>query len=319
MLYKIFIDGESGTTGLEIKQRLSTHCGVEVISIDQSLQKNTNERLKMFDKADLVFLCLPDSSAKSIMEEVDTDTGVIDASTAHRVDANWVYGLPELCRGQRDKIRSSNRVANPGCHATGFILLIRPLVDAGYLSENALLNFHSLTGYSGGGKTMINSYEKAEYPADNLRAPRHYALTQMHKHLPEMQIQSGITTPPLFSPIVGNFYRGMHVTVPLHSRILKKKTAPDELMDFYRARYKNDSLISVKNVEDVFCEGFVNADGMAGNNGMEITVCGNSERMMLMARYDNLGKGASGAAIQNMNIMLGFPESDGLQIKKDSE
>lgn len=319
MSYKIFIDGESGTTGLEIKQRLSKVAGVDILSIDPNVRKNIGERLNMFARSDLVFLCLPDSDARTIMLKADPEIKVIDASTAHRTADNWVYGMPELSSEQRQKIKESNRVANPGCHATGFILLVRPLIDAGIIPEDAFLNFHSITGYSGGGKEMIWSYEGRTGKLTELKSPRQYALTQDHKHLPEIQTQSRISISPVFSPIVGDFYKGMLITIPLHGKMLKKRYGPLELVDFYRKRYKCDPLILVKDIEDVSASGFVDADGMAGHDNVEITVSGNNQRMTLMARYDNLGKGASGAAIQNMNIMLGLPELEGLQIKKDGE
>ncbi len=316
---KIFIDGEAGTTGLEIKSRLSGQEGIEILSIDEELRKDHVERLRLYKEADIVFLCLPDAESAAISSEADPDTKIIDASTTHRVSEGWVYGLPELVsqvgNSQKDKIKNANRIANPGCHATGFILLIRPLVDAGLLKKDALISAHSITGYSGGGKSMI-----AEYGADGatkqsrLDSPGQYGLSQSHKHLPEMVTQGNIEKTPVFIPIVSDFYRGMLVSIPIHIQVLNSKADHKDLIDLYKVKYADCPLISVKTEEEASVNGFIYADSLKERDDLEIIVCGNGERITLMARYDNLGKGASGAAIQNMNIMLGLPEHRGLRI-----
>lgn len=299
---KIYIDGQEGTTGLQIYDRLGEREDIELLRIDPDKHKDTAERKKLLNTADLVFLCLPDAAAVEAVSLIENDhTRVIDCSTAHRVKPDWVYGFPEL-HGQREKIISAKRVANPGCHATGFISIVRPLVELGVLSLDAPLSFFSLTGYSGGGKKMIAQYE-AEEKGTNLYAPRIYGLNQAHKHLPEMQKVCGLNCPPIFSPIVDDYYKGMAVTVPLFQDCEKLLTA---LTDYYAGSR------AVRVCET--WEGMLDANTLAGRDELLLTVQGNHERATVTALFDNLGKGASGAAVQNMNLMLGFEETAGLNL-----
>lgn len=314
MAYKVFIDGEAGTTGLEIKKRLQKQEDIELLAIENELRKDIDTRLAYYDKADIVFLCLPDSESKEIASKASDHTKIIDASTAFRTNEHWVYGLPELNDTQRSSIMKSNRVADPGCHATGFILLIRPLIDEGIIEKDALLTAHSLTGYSGGGKSMIQNYENDRTDNNYLDAPGLYGLNQEHKHLPEMVKHSGIELKPVFDPIVDDYYRGMLVSIPLHASLLNREAGQEDIIDIYNDRYKGDRLISVADANQVSQNGFVYSNSHSGRDDIELIISGNRDRIVLSARYDNLGKGASGAAIQNMNIMLGRPEYSGLII-----
>jgi len=305
---KIFIDGSAGTTGLRIHERLSSRSDIEVISIPEALRKDTQARADYIGHADISFLCLPDAAAKEVMALVDPKVRVIDTSTAHRTDPSWVYGMPELT-GQKEKIRNSAWIANPGCHASGFIALAAPLVEAGILGKDAMLSCFSLTGYSGGGKSMIAQYED-ENRDPLLKAPRQYGLTQMHKHLPEMAKICGLIKDPVFAPIVADFYAGMEVTIPLFASQIHGTV--QDIKDAYREYYKG----KIIHFDDSCDEGgFMSANAFAGRDDMQITVAGNEERILLISRFDNLGKGASGAAIQNMNLMLGLPEETGLVIE----
>ena len=302
---KIFIDGSAGTTGLRIHDRLMTREGIELITLSEELRKDTEARREAMNTADIVFLCLPDAAAIEAVSMIENpNTAVIDTSTAHRTAEGWVYGFAELDR--REAIASAKRIANPGCHASGFVALVYPLVQAGLLSHNATLSCFSLTGYSGGGKKMIAEYEN-DARDTLLSAPRQYALGQMHKHLPEMSSIAGLTNAPAFCPIVGDFYSGMEVTVPLFARDLYGSV--EEIRALYRERY-NTALVHYE--EDSAEGGFLSANAFANRDDMEIRVEGNDERILLIARFDNLGKGASGAAIQNMNILLGVDETTGL-------
>lgn len=303
---KIFIDGTSGTTGLSIRERLSSFENVELITLPEELRKEESARKDAINKADVVFLCLPDLAAKeavSLVEKDNLKTAIIDASTAHRTIDGWVYGFPEL-KGQKEKIKNSKRIANPGCHASGFIALIRPLVEMGILDEKALLTAFSITGYTGGGKGMIKEYE--ENPS-NYSSPRQYGLTQMHKHIPEMMKVCSLLSKPNFCPIVSNFPRGMEVTVPLHASVLKGSVK--EVKEIYKNYYTGKIVKFVENCDD---NGFLPSNYLAGKDSMEISVFGNEENILLTARFDNLGKGACGAAIQNMNILIGNEEDKGL-------
>ena len=285
---KIFIDGSAGTTGLRIRQRLEA-------------------RREALNRADAVFLCLPDEAAREAVSLIsEAGVAVIDASTAHRTAEGWCYGFPEL-RGRREQIAASRRVANPGCHASGFIALVAPLVEEGVLAPDALLSCFSLTGYSGGGKRMIAEYENE--PGPLLAAPRQYGLSQSHKHLPEMAKECGLVHPPIFSPIVAPYYAGMEVTVPLHRSQLRG-TAED-VRELYPSYYR-DGLVRFSDSVDE--GGFLSANALEDRDDMELTVWGNADRLILAARFDNLGKGASGAAIQNMNILLGLEEAEGLNL-----
>ncbi len=305
---KIFIDGSAGTTGLRINDRLSQRRDIELITLPEALRKEVHARQDAINRADIVFLCLPDTAAKEAVQLVENPaTVLIDTSTAHRTDAHWVYGLPEL-EGQREKIRNSKQIANPGCHATGFIALVAPLVNAGILDSTAMLNCISLTGYSGGGKTMIADYYHEPRSAQ-LDAPRMYGLSQQHKHLKEMAVLSGIQSPPLFCPIVADFYSGMEVTIPLFASQINGSKG--DVCDVYRHVYQSAVIHYDENVDE---NGFLSASAYARRDDMQITVTGNDERFLLIARFDNLGKGASGAAIQNMNIVLGVDETMSLEL-----
>ncbi len=308
-MYKVFIDGAHGTTGLRINEYLAGRSDIQILEIDPGKRKDTEARVSMIKEADVSILCLPDQASREIAAAAPADSVIIDTSTAHRTDPYWTYGMPELTAGQRDKIRSSTRIANPGCHASGFILLVRPLIEAGLLDKDALLTCFCITGYSGGGKKMIADYEDAERDAD-LDSPGQYALGQAHKHLPEMVKMTGIVNAPCFSPVVADFYSGMVMTVPLHTSMLKNGAGIDDVKKTLHQRYDNEPLIKVN--DEAPESGKVYSNPMAGNNGVEMYVTGNEERILLIASYDNLGKGASGAAVQNLNIVLGTEETAGL-------
>ncbi|MBR2319397.1 MAG: N-acetyl-gamma-glutamyl-phosphate reductase [Clostridia bacterium] len=304
---KIFIDGSAGTTGLRIRERLADREGIELITLPEELRKDVEARREALGSADIAFLCLPDAAAIEAVGLVDNPhTAIIDTSTAHRTADGWTYGFPELVGA--DTIAKSKRIANPGCHASGFVALVAPLVKAGIIDPDTKLTCFSLTGYSGGGKPMIAAYE-SEDRDPLLGAPRQYGLTQKHKHLPEMAKVCGLTYDPVFCPIVGDFYSGMEVTVMLHSSDLKGGI--EAIKQVYHQTYTGDF---VKLCEEVNEGGFLSAVAMSGRDDMEITVNGNDERILLTARFDNLGKGASGAAIQNMNILLGCDPTTGLVV-----
>lgn len=306
---KVYIDGKDGTTGLQIYDRLAARDDIGLLLIDEAKRKDPGERKRLMAEADIVFLCLPDAAAvEAVALAEGSGARMIDASTAHRTAPGWVYGFPELRPGQREAIAGARYVANPGCHATGFISIVAPLVQAGLLSADADLCCFSLTGYSGGGKKMIAQYEAAE-KAESLYSPGLYGLTQAHKHLPEMQKLCGLAYAPIFNPIVADFYKGMAVSVPLHSAWVGGRSA-EEVRQALAAHYEGQALVHV--APEVVCDGMLASNPLAGTNEMELCVCGNAERMTVVARFDNLGKGASGAAVQNMNLMLGFAEKAGL-------
>jgi len=309
MKYRVYIDGQEGTTGLQLQKRLSRHENIELLLISEELRKDTNARREYLNSADLVFLCLPDSAAKEAVSLIENDrVKVIDASTAHRTAPGWVYGFPELSPEQRRAIANSKRIANPGCHATGFIAIVYPLVKLGILPKDYPLTCHSITGYSGGGKSMIAAYE-AEGRPYQYDSPRSYALALSHKHLPEMMAVTGIERTPVFSPIVCDFYSGMAVSVPLHSSMLTKRLGPSELLEILAGYYEGEKLISVHGAPE---DGYLAANELRDTCLMKIYVCGNNEQLMLTSVFDNLGKGASGAAVQNMNIALGLNEYETL-------
>ena len=304
---KVFIDGSAGTTGLRIRQRLSGRKDLSLITLPEELRKDPSARQDALNAADVSFLCLPDAAAVEAVSLVSSpDAVIIDTSTAHRTAEGWTYGFPELT-GLRDQIAASKRIANPGCHASGFIALVAPLMEAGLLKADVRLSCFSLTGYSGGGKKMIAEYEADDRPA-LLDAPRQYGLSQSHKHLPEMAKVCGLDHAPVFCPVVAPYYAGMEVTVPLTPA--ETAAAPELIRDVYRAYYTS-GLVSFRDQADE--SGFLSAGSMAGLDIMEISVFGNEERILLVSRFDNLGKGASGAAIQNMNIALGLDEATGLE------
>ena len=305
---RVFIDGSAGTTGLRIRERLAERPGIELIALPEALRKDPSARRDALNGADIAFLCLPDAAAIEAVSLVENpDTAIIDTSTAHRTAEGWAYGFAEL-PGQRPRIAASKRIANPGCHASGFIALIAPLVHAGLLSSDALLCCTSLTGYSGGGKKMIAEYE-AEGRSPLLDAPRQYGLTQQHKHLKEMVAVCGLAHAPAFMPIVGDFYSGMEVSVPLFANQLNGSI--EDVKAAYRAAYSGPVVRFAEAPDE---NGFLSAGALSGRDDMEISVAGNAERVLVTARFDNLGKGASGAAIQNMNLLLGLEETEGLVI-----
>ncbi len=305
---KVFIDGKAGTTGLRIYERLGQRQDIEIITLSEELRKDTAARCEAINSADIVFLCLPDVAAKETISLVNNDnTIIIDTSTAHRTNDSWCYGFPELS-GQLDKIKASKRIANPGCHATGFVSLIAPLVENGIVSKDASLSCFSLTGYSGGGKNMISDYQNEE-KKEGLLAPRMYGLSQGHKHLPEMAKLCGLENAPIFCPIVSSYYSGMEVTVPLFAKDIRGTI--DDVRKIYD-EYYTGKVVRYKESSDE--NGFLSAERLAGRDDLEISVYGNEDRIILVSRFDNLGKGASGAAIQNMNIILGVDETTGLNI-----
>ncbi len=312
---KVYIDGQEGTTGLRIFERFAGRDDIEILTIDPALRKDTDERRKLINASDITFLCLPDAAAVEAVSLVENDhVRIIDASTAHRTNPAWAYGFPELSAAHREAIAYGKRIANPGCHATGFISLVHPLVAAGALPKDALLTCFSLTGYSGGGKKMIAQYDD-EGRDVALDSPRLYGLTHKHKHLPEMQAVCGLEVAPLFTPIVADYYAGMLVSVPLMAAQLKGINSLAQLHALYADAYAGQKMIRVMPLSaQTDVGGFLAANGTAGWDGLEVYVTGNDERMMVCARFDNLGKGASGAAVQSMNIMLGCDEAKGLNL-----
>lgn len=318
----IFIDGKEGTTGLQIYERLAGRTDLELLLIDDNKRKDPAERKKCLNAADLAILCLPDAAAKEAVAMIENpNTRIIDASTAHRTAPGWAYGLPELSQGHREAILQSKRVANPGCHATGFITVVYPLVAAGVLPGDALLSCFSLTGYSGGGKKMIADYEAAD-KMEKLYSPAIYAVPQKHKHLPEMKAVCGLAHEPVFSPIVDDYYKGMATTVPFHMSQLKGVSTLHEVWKVLHDHYGACGGKKVVYVagDPTGEEGEIEPDSkfhggaMAGKDSLALLVAGNDERFTITALFDNLGKGASGAAVQNLNLMLGFSETEGLNV-----
>lgn len=316
---RIYVDGQEGTTGLRIHEVLGARRDIELLRIDPERRKDTAERARLLNAADVAFLCLPDAASREAAAlTTNPDTCLIDASTAHRTAPGWVFGLPELAPDQRRVLRDAKRIANPGCHATAFILLLRPLVDAGLVPASLPVSATSITGYSGGGKKMIEQYQaaRARGAAEDgpLDAPRPYALGLGHKHLPEMQAHTGLATLPLFMPIVGNFYKGLAVSVPLALSQLAPGTTPDALQACFEARYAGERFIRVMPLRDpaTLEDGFFDAQACNDSNRVDLFVFANATQALLMARLDNLGKGASGAAVQTMNLVLGLDEATGL-------
>lgn len=312
---KIFIDGSEGTTGLRIFDRFKERDDVELLTIDSSLRKDTAERARLINASDITFLCLPDAAAKESVSLVENESvRIIDTSTAHRTESGWAYGFPELSPAHRDAIRNGKRVAVPGCHASGFIAVVYPLIAGGILPKDYPVSAFSLTGYSGGGKKMIAEYE-AEGRHGDIDAPREYALSQQHKHLKEMKAVTGLDRMPLFSPIVADYYSGMVVSVPLYTEYFTKCKNPQELTAFYADYYRGEKFIKVDETGGAnLYGGMLAGNSLSGWDGMKIYVTGNDERMVVSAQFDNLGKGASGAAIQCLNIMLGCDEAKGLSL-----
>ena len=311
MTYKVFVDGQEGTTGLQINEYLAKRTDVVLLKIDADKRKDLAERKRLINESDVTFLCLPDEAAKESVTLVDNpNTCIIDASTAHRVNPAWTFGLPELAPEQRAKIRASKRIANPGCHASAFILALRPLVAAGLLPAATQIAANSITGYSGGGKSMIAQYQSPQ----RIDAPRPYGLSLAHKHLPEMQAYTGLTVAPIFQPIVGPFYKGLAVTAFIHPQQFTRAVTPADVQKIIADYYAGEPFIRVLPVdlEATTDGGFYNVEANNDTNRVDIAVFGNDERMLLIARLDNLGKGASGAAVQAMNVHLGVEESLGL-------
>lgn len=309
---KIYIDGQAGTTGLQIMDRLSKRDDIELLLIDDDKRHDDTERKRLMDAADLIFLCLPDQAA---MEAVALAEGsgcrIIDASTAHRTNPDWVYGFSELSAGQRQAIQRTDRLANPGCHATGLISSTAPLVRAGIIPAAYPLTCYSLTGYSGGGKKMIADYE-AEDRDGKLSSPRIYGLSLSHKHIPEMQKVCGLEYAPVFCPVVDDYYKGMATSILLQNRCLNGKPTTAAIHEALCRHYEGSALVSVAKLG--YDEPMIAANTMAGKDTLELIVCGNDEQTTVTALFDNLGKGASGAAVQNMNLMLGFEETAGLSL-----
>ena len=311
MKTKVYIDGQSGTTGLQIYDRIGQREDLELLRIPEELRHDPNERKKYLNSADIVFLCLPDEGAREAVSFIDNpNVRVIDASTAHRTNPDWTYGYPELSKAQREVIRTSKRVANPGCHATGFISTTAPLVAMGVIPKDYPMSCYSLTGYSGGGKKMIAEYE-AEGRSELLDAPGIYGLNLQHKHLPEMQTVTGLAYPPVFMPVVDDYYKGMATTIMLQNRLLPGQPSAEEICAKLADYYRDEHFVSVVPFGENDSKLYANK--LAGTNRLEIVVCGHEAQTTVTAVFDNLGKGASGAAVQNMNIMLGLPEETGLE------
>jgi N-acetyl-gamma-glutamyl-phosphate reductase len=311
----VFVDGQHGTTGLKIHERLNGRNDIEVIEIPEDKRKDPQTRKKLINEADIVFLCLPDDAAReSVSLITNSAVRVIDGSTAHRVAAGWVYGLPELKKGQRALIKNSARVAVPGCHATGFILMLYPLVAQGIVGPDYPVTCHAVAGYSGGGRALIADYEKPSTP-DDVKYPRPYGLGLNHKHVPEMTKFAGLNRPPIFAPTVVNVHSGEIISIPLIADYLKKQLSAAEIRETLADYYAGERFIKVMPypADDYLRNGYLTFTDCNGTNNLEIFVFGNKDRILLSARYDNLGKGASGAAVQNMNIMLGIEESTGLR------
>ncbi len=306
---KVFIDGSAGTTGLRIAERLEERKDIELIKLTEENRKDISARKQALNQADIAFLCLPDkASVEAVALTQNTNTVLLDTSTAHRTNPEWTYGFPELSIEQKKKIANSKRIAVPGCHASGVIALVYPLIECGILPKESLLSAVSLTGYSGGGKGMIAEYEATERE-QLLDAPRQYGIAQSHKHLPEIVNVTGLENAPLFMPIVADYYSGMEVTIPLFASQINGSV--EDIKNVYKNKY-NGPIVNYK--EEFSENGFISANKLSFKDGMEISVSGNSERILLIARYDNLGKGASGAAIQCMNLVLGINETTGLNV-----
>ena len=314
MSYKIFIDGKEGTTGLKIFERFQNRTDLEILTLSEENRKDLNARKEMINSSDYTFLCLPDAAAIEAVSLCENPhIKIIDASTAHRTNPDWAYGFPELDKCFREKIINSTRVATPGCYASGTIAILYPLVKSGIMPKDYPVNVHAVSGYSGGGKKAVAQYE-AENRNSELDSPRLYALTQVHKHLPEMKIISGLDYEPIFNPYICDYFQGMSVTVGLHTRLLSKKVTPADVQKMFAEHYGINNFVSVAPLmgEGVLADPYIAANTLAGTNKMQIFVYGNNDRIMITSRFDNLGKGASGAAVQCMNIMMGIDETTGL-------
>ena len=320
MKYKIFIDGKEGTTGLKIFERFEGRDDLEILLIDEDKRKDVNERKRLINESDYTFLCLPDSAAIEAVSLCENpNTIIIDASTAHRTNPDWAYGFPELSSEHRKKVETSHRIAVPGCYASGFNAIVYPLVKSGILPSDYPVVCHAVSGYSGAGKKAIAQYEDEERDFQ-LESPRLYGLTQEHKHLPEMQKVSGLSFKPAFSPYICDYFSGMSVSIPLHIRMLNSSKGKigradcQEICDMFKNHYANSIFVQVADFmgQDILTETFIPANTLSGTNNMQIFICGNEERVTITSRFDNLGKGASGAAVQCMNISMGVDETLGL-------
>ena len=310
MSHWVFIDGQSGTTGLELASRLARHAHIEVLAIEDHLRKDVPRRRELLDQADVVVLCLPDAAAREAVD-LAPEARFLDASTAHRTRAGWVYGLPELEPGQREAIRKADRVANPGCYPTGFVLSVRPLIDDGLVSPDLPLRVNAVSGFSGGGKSMMAKYEDCDLPAWRHRA---YGLDLNHKHVPEMRCYAKTNPAPLFTPAVGHYRSGMLVQVGLFATELQGAAAPVDVHRSLAERYAGEPFVHVHpyKPDDLSDDGFLSPTARNGTNHLDLMVFANDEQVLIASRYDNLGKGAAGAAVQNLNLMLGLPEVAGL-------
>ncbi len=312
-MFKVYVDGQHGTTGLLVNERLEQHPLVEVLTIPYEERHNKDMRIQLLNEADIVFLCLPDDAAKEAAQLVaNPETKIIDASTAHRTHEDWTYGFAELSKGHLKAVQGAKRLSNPGCHATASIAALYPLIQGRILEDDLQLTIFSLTGYSGGGKQMIETYKTTDAIA--YKAPRQYALSMNHKHIPEIMVRSGLKKKPLFAPIVANFERGLAVTIPFAVDQMKKPMTKEDLADFYKDFYKDAHYIRVHEADNVdsLVDNCIHVQGNNDTNYLDIFVYGNEDQIQVISRLDNLGKGASGAAIQNMNIMLGIDETTGL-------
>lgn len=315
MKTKVFIDGSEGTTGLRIYERFQNRDDIEIMRIAPELRKDPEERKRLINASDVTFLCLPDAAAREAVSFLENEKVVIiDASTAHRTEPGWAYGFPELSAEHREAVRKSRRIAVPGCYASGFVSLIYPLVRGGILPKSYPVSCFALSGYSGAGKKTIAVYENGDRP-EELSAGRVYALTQQHKHLKEMKAVTGLERAPLFSPVIDDYYSGMVVTVQLYADMLSGKQTPESLLAYYAEYYRNEKFIRVSTPEDaVAASGFIAGNGLSGWDGLKLYVTGNEERIVVISQFDNLGKGASGAAIQCLNAHLGCDEAKGLNL-----
>lgn len=312
---KIFIDGSEGTTGLRIYERFQGRDDIELLKIDSELRKDVNERKRLINESDITFLCLPDAASKESVSLVENENVVIiDASTAHRTEPDWAYGFPELSDAHREKIKTGKRIAVPGCYATGFISLVYPMIAQGIMPADYPVSAFGLSGYSGAGKKVIAAYEADERPVD-YDAPREYALTQSHKHLKEMKAITGLAKEPLFSPIICDYYSGMVMSVPVYTDMLNKAKTPEEIHKMFSEFYAGQKFVKVMPLDAEAGEGNMLAgNGCSGWDGLKIFITGNEDRVVLSSQFDNLGKGASGAAIQCLNIVMGCEEDKGLQL-----